>query len=185
MIHCKYWQSRITYQDLVESDYLTNLGVSVYEPYEITRLNNSPFELSYQYSFNVIDRRFSDIEILPERGHIRSVFLQGLLVSNKQMRSDSPGYLLEFRKKYFSLLECRGIDPLVFAMSFVTQSKPNSFIIFGVHSVEELQEIVSLKCSENIHQLEAELSSIIASDRRIRDPRSWMNEDDQLSQRLE
>ena len=61
---------------------VSTLGISVYETSEIKKLQRSCyFDLAYQFPFNVIDRRFEDLNITSNKCFARSVLLQGLLAS--------------------------------------------------------------------------------------------------------
>lgn len=161
------------FRAILAGKHTENFGVSVYDPVEITRLQESPFDLVYQYPFNVADHRFKRLEYPEERKCIRSIFLQGLLVSETSLRDESPWYLVDFHKKYRAMLEHQGIKPLNFALSFVVRNKPNSRLIIGAESASQLQEIFDVEIDEKTQPATEERLATLFFDPRVRDPRKW------------
>ena len=126
------------------------IGVSIYNPLELNRL--APlfkFDL-VQAPMNIFDQRLinsgwarklkdHDVEI-----HIRSVFLQGLLLMPQH---DRP---LKFRKfqsiwsEWDSWLLSKNLTPLQACLKYVLSFKEVDKLVIGVDSKNQLMEIVSL-----------------------------------------
>jgi aryl-alcohol dehydrogenase-like predicted oxidoreductase len=138
----------IMFEDLLRELPVSTLGVSVYEPQEFDDLLDCPFDLAFQFPFNVLDRRFEQVNIPKGKRYARSVFLQGILASQKSLRQNAPEWLLKFHKRYHdSLLELR-IKPIEAAVLFVVKKELVDYILIGVDSKKQLKDILFLKMNE-------------------------------------
>lgn len=135
-------------QGLRQDGLARKIGVSIYDPSELDTLcDRYQFDL-VQAPFNLLDRRLidsgwmarlkqQDIEL-----HVRSAFLQGLLlmsVGDRPVKFDRWGALWA---RYDAWLKDTGISPLQaclrYAMSFTEISK----VVIGVDSLGQLKEIL-------------------------------------------
>ena len=91
--------------DLLNDYPLKSLGVSVYEPAEVKLLKDCELEIAFQFPFNVLDRRFENLNMIKGRRYARSIFLQGLLAPSKNLRSSSLKKLLEIKRYYLKILK--------------------------------------------------------------------------------
>ena len=130
---------------------INKIGASVYHPDEITQLMNY-YDLDIiQAPFNIIDDRLvksglmrdlykSNVEL-----HVRSVFLQGLLLMDPSVR------LLRFNKwknlwnSWEEWLNDLQITPIEACFSYALSFDEISKIIIGVETEQQLQEIANLK----------------------------------------
>lgn len=130
----------------LQSEGLTKkVGVSIYEAAEADACINSRYVSIIQVPYSVFDHRMKkaglfdkaiekDVEV-----NVRSVFLQGLVLKDG---IEVPGYLHEAKDltDIFGDLsmEC-GIDRAVLALAYAKRESAISKIVFGVHSLEQLQ----------------------------------------------
>ena len=151
---------------------VSTLGVSVYEPQEVEQLFGCHFELAFQFPFNVLDRRFEHVNVPKGKRYARSVFLQGVLASPNGLRLDAPLELFNLQKKYHDKLADNHLDPVSFAISFALRSDAVDYLLIGVDSAKQLQDILELNSynQEDLAILDAQLINI---DERWFDPRNW------------
>jgi aryl-alcohol dehydrogenase-like predicted oxidoreductase len=124
------------------------IGVSVYDQVQIEQLlDKYPIDL-IQIPLNVFDQRLlknAYLDSLATSGieiHVRSVFLQGLLLMSG---NELPTYLLDLvphLASYRQANEERGISNLQAAIGFVDRIKPVNVSLVGVNDLNQLKEIV-------------------------------------------
>lgn len=131
------------FENLLHDYPISNLGVSVYEPQEVDNLSNSHCELAFQFPFNVLDRRFEQVIMPKGKRYARSVFLQGLLVSENGLRPDAPEELLNLHKEYQRKLAAHDVSPVDFAVSYVARSEVVDYFLVGVESKQQLMYILN------------------------------------------
>ena len=151
---------------------LSRMGVSVYETQEIEKLSGSHFELAFQFPYNVLDRRFEHVDIPKGMRYARSVFLQGILASNNDLRLDTSNELRNLQKIYHDRLEKYNVEPVVFAMSFVANNDVVDYFLIGVDTVSQLHDILNQQL--NYHQFKSIFDSFnLRIDKDWLDPRTW------------
>ena len=149
---------------------INNLGVSVYEPEEVSKLNKCSLDLAYQFPFNILDQRFLKVKMPINNRYARSIFLQGLLASKNSLHVDSPSMLKRVHKKYHESLENCNIDPIQAAISFVMGNKYVDYFLVGVDNLKQLKKIFltrPIDISDFISQLPLKKNSYLY------DPRRW------------
>jgi len=132
-------------------------GVSVYHPDEAIRFLNSSSVDVVQVPFNLLDRRWIDrgvFDLAVANGKeifIRSVFLQGLVLMN---REELNGKGMAWADRYLSgirsFAEQHELSVPLFAMQTVLQSAPQAKVIVGVESSEQLAENLELVRAESV-----------------------------------
>lgn len=172
----KLWSSleRCREEGLIEK-----IGVSIYSPSDLEKIIPTyPVEI-VQSPFNILDRRLiqsgwyeklngKNIEL-----HIRSVFLQGLLLLGKKFR---PKYYAKWNivfGKYDQLLLDLKISALSLCLNYALTVCKNTNIVVGVNSKKELIEIykaVNLNKKLDIDKINLLLET---SDEMLIDPRNW------------
>ena len=141
----KYFLDNINFfENLTKKYNINHLGLSVYEIDDMQSMINKNVGLSFQFPYNVLDRRFENIKMGKGKRYARSIFLQGLLASTNKLRKNVPIELIKLQMLYHSKLNDYGIDPLRYAISFIIFSKVENFI-FGVDSKSHLKQILDLK----------------------------------------
>lgn len=128
---------------LVKQGYAESWGFSVYSPDEIPMA----FEIAQpdfvQAPVNFLDRRFLSagvLDILASEGvelHARSVFLKGLLLNPKTIRTFGTSVLQEFFKR----AQKQGISPYSLALKFVLDQASIDQVILGVAHPDELAKL--------------------------------------------
>jgi aryl-alcohol dehydrogenase-like predicted oxidoreductase len=124
------------------------IGVSIYDPSELSELTSLfKFDL-VQAPMNLLDRRLIDsgwAQKLKDLGveiHIRSVFLQGLLLMSQQNRP------LKFKKfqsiwsEWDEWLLSVNLTPLQACLAYVLSIKEVDKLIVGIDDINQLKEII-------------------------------------------
>lgn len=162
-------------RQLRQADLVQKIGVSIYEPAELDAIN-SRFQLDLvQAPFNLMDRRLIEsgwLERLKEQGtelHVRSIFLQGLLLMSPGERPRKFDRWATLWATYDAWLAHAGLTPaqacLQYALSFPEISK----VIVGVDSLRQLKEI--LQSAEGT--LPATLPDMCCADIDLINPARW------------
>ena len=139
------------------------IGVSVYSPIKLeTIMKNYKIDI-VQIPLNILDQRF--LPLLPKLKeksieiHIRSVFLQGLL-----LMKDIPDYFNSIKP----VLNKMPKDRLGFCLHFVKNIEEVDKIVIGVTSKNELQQII---CAYNKKFFD--YSEYMIDDEKIVNPSLW------------
>ena len=151
------------------------IGISIYDPTQLDILcDRYEFDL-VQAPFNVFDRRLassgwmsrlhaSGVEI-----HVRSVFLQGLLLS---ANGKSPERFERWEALWISLADWiidSRLNPLQAILGHVLSYPEIDRIVIGFDSLSQLNEI--LACAQSTHQRAPETLATTDSD--LLDPSRW------------
>jgi hypothetical protein len=130
----------------------TKIGVSVYSPTELEPLFDVMHLDLVQMPFNILDRRLiesgwarqlksSDVEI-----HVRSVFLQGLLLMTDRQRPAKFEKWSSLWAEWSRWLGETGLSPLEACLRFVLNVDDIDKVIIGVDGVDHLCEILEVNC---------------------------------------
>lgn len=133
-----------------ERGLVKNIGLSIYEPAELESLcGDFIFDL-IQSPFNVLDRSIYEsgwLYKLKKSGvevHVRSVFLQGLLLMNSSTR---PAYFSRWQSLWHQWEQWLGdtrLTPLQGCLGYVLSNPDIDRVIVGVDSLKQLQEILAV-----------------------------------------
>lgn len=175
---CLKWVNKTKIIDALKSlkslGLTKEIGISSYEPEKIPQIcNNYGFKV-VQAPANIFDNRLFNKNILTQlisqnvEVHVRSVFLQGVLLRNPLKKNliphDLRKYTINFRRK----CQIQGLNPLSVAISHITRQSKKIKIIVGVTCLKELHEILyALEQNENIENYKIPKWS------KIFDPRKW------------
>ena len=131
-----------------ESGLLQKIGVSIYSPEQLMQLDkNFEFDL-VQAPFNIVDRRmlesgcFSTLKLNQVEIHVRSVFLQGLLLMPAVERHSYFQAWPKFWKIWDEWLSVSEISPLQVCLGFVFTVPEIDRIVIGVDSASQLEQII-------------------------------------------
>ncbi|MFW7378391.1 MAG: aldo/keto reductase [Oligoflexus sp.] len=155
--HLQKWDGSVwnRLRDLQEQGIIKDLGVSVQDPNELEiALNNK--DVSYiQMPYNILDWRWdksiSQIKLARSSRkltiHIRSAFLQGLLISQepriwKQARIDNPMELIEWLEDRVTSFKRKSVKDL--CLSFVNSMNWIDGICIGMTCLDQLLENIRL-----------------------------------------
>lgn len=159
---------------LKKKKYFQKIGFSIYDPdclnYIIPNYN---FD-AVQFPFNLLDRRivtsgwYDKLKNLKIETHIRSVFLQGLLVNKLVIKKK---YFKKWQQKifgWFQYLENKNISPIDYCLTDLLTYDYDKIII-GINNYNNLNEIINFKkIKKNI-----KVFNFNINDTKLIDPRKW------------
>lgn len=136
-------------KNLKEQGMTRKIGVSVYAPDELERLFNAmDFDL-VQAPLNILDRRLMDsgwaqrLKGLGVELHVRSVFLQGLLLMPSNMRPAKFSRWAALWSAWERWLAETGLTPLQACLNFALALPEVDKVVIGVDSADHLREILA------------------------------------------
>ena len=162
-------------KDLKKKKLVDKIGFSIYAPEELDKLYVDFHPDIIQAPFNIFDQRLETsgwLEKLHNSGvevHIRSVFLQGLLLisaKDRPIEFKRWAYLWKILDKW---LAEEGLTPLEACIGFANANEYISHIVVGVDSKSQLKQI--LEASDKV--LDFFPSSIITTDQSLINPSNW------------
>lgn len=135
---------------LKEKGVVEKIGFSIYAPNELDLLYLQYKPDLVQVSYNIFDRRIKSsgwLEVMANDNvevHVRSVFLQGLLLMNDIERPDKFNCWSELWESWNSWLQQQNITALEACLAFVMKEPHIEKVIVGVDSKSQLKEILSV-----------------------------------------
>ena len=164
--------------NLKKHNLVEKIGVSVYNEAEINQILEK-YEIDLiQLPINVLDQRLLKSDILKRikdkniEIHARSIFLQGILLEKPNAL---PEYFVPFKdslKKWHKFLEKYSLTPIEGALNFAYSLGILDYIVLGVTSLDNLQEITNafdkVKSFPNI-----DYYSFASSDEALINPSLW------------
>jgi aryl-alcohol dehydrogenase-like predicted oxidoreductase len=163
--------------DVKHNGLVDKIGVSIYNPCELDALMPR-FSLDIvQAPFNVLDQRIATsgwLRRLYGQGidvHVRSVFLQGLLLMTRERRPE------RFRKwesiwdAWHAWLDEQRLTPLQACLGFALAQSEIAQIVVGVDSKAQLQEVLANNAPIDV----APPSTVISTHPDLINPSSWIS----------
>ncbi len=142
--------------DICRKNNISHLGCSVYTPEKaLEALQHSHISV-VQIPASIFDRRFEEAGVfklaqkLQKKLHIRSVFLQGLLLMPPKKIPAKLQPLSLYVQKFHEICRQEQYSPAALALAWALRRWPHSSIIFGVETCAQLQ--ANLKGLEDIAQ---------------------------------
>lgn len=171
-------QGNVLYRALVASKdqgKVEKIGVSIYDPAELDILC-SQYQLDVvQAPFNIIDRRLATsgwLTRLHESGteiHVRSVFLQGLLLMKAAIRPATFNRWQPLWQQWHGWLSEQRLTPLQACLGFVLTHPQIDRVVVGVDSLMQLKGIIA-----NVEMPVVELpSTLVSEDMDLINPSRW------------
>ena len=158
---------------LKKKKYFKKIGLSIYDTSCLNYLNsNYNFDV-VQCPYNILDKRILTTgwyDKLKNQGietHIRSIFLQGLLVNKSFYKKF---YFKKWQKLFFNWfqnLESNNISPIDYCLSDLLNFDFDKIII-GINNSENLKEIINFKTVKKNKMINFNIS-----DTKLIDPRNW------------
>jgi aryl-alcohol dehydrogenase-like predicted oxidoreductase len=136
-------------RELQAAGHVSRLGVSVYDPEELDEVVPIFEPEIVQAPFNVFDRRLATsgwLSRLAAEGvavHVRSVFLQGLLLLPAAQRPAQFAPWRELFARWDAWLQRERLSPLRACLAFALSHRDVDGVVFGVESREQLDEIIA------------------------------------------
>tara|TARA_R110002110_G_scaffold186243_4_gene393289 strand:+ start:235 stop:1086 length:852 start_codon:yes stop_codon:yes gene_type:complete len=162
-------------RDLKDQGYTNHIGVSVYKPCELTRIEHE-FEIeAMQYPANLLDQRFVGFDHKPnQRVFVRSIFLQGVLLNlDEKIYCQFPDHrgilqqVLSFRDKF-------SLSPMASCLAIRFLLPESTSLVVGCCTKLELDEIVSTYQSlSELPEVAAAIPDLATTDERLIMPIHW------------
>ena len=156
---------------LLAENRVRSLGVSIYTSSDIEGLKPAKIQV-IQAPFNVLDQRILRSNLSAEL-HVRSVFLQGLLLMPPDAR---PAHFLRWNSLLARfeerVLDSR-LDPVAFCLGFVAQQPTVAKCVLGVEHPDQVFGILAAFDEGRNTKIEAE--DLASFDLDLIDPRRWNN----------
>ena len=140
---------------LKEEGLVKKIGISIYTPTELDSLIPTYMPDIVQAPLNVFDRLLetsgwlSRLSKMNVEVHVRSVFLQGLLI---QKPNERPANFEKWNQEFAnfdSWIESRHVSPLTACLGHVLSYPEISKVLVGVTSTNELAEIIAATTGES------------------------------------
>ena len=160
---------------LKDEGLVKKIGFSIYTPSELDDLWNLYKPDLIQAPYSIFDRRLETsgwLERLYNENveiHIRSIFLQGLLLMNKNARPKKFNKWLELWNRWHDWLEDNNVSPLQAAVSFSISDNRIKKVTVGVDSLGQLKEVIAASNS-NINKFPQDLN---VEDTKLLNPSEW------------
>lgn len=157
------------------------IGISIYDPSDLDIILKKYHIDLIQAPFNVIDRRLETtrnsvgsfwLDDLHESGieiHVRSIFLQGLLLMEKNQRPVKFNRWNKLWESWHTWLKENQISAIQACLNFVLSYTQIDRIVLGVESLAQLIEIIETIDSGNL----IVPTSLICNDSDLINPSSW------------
>jgi aryl-alcohol dehydrogenase-like predicted oxidoreductase len=164
-------------QQLKADGKVDKIGISIYEPSELDALTDKyKFDI-VQAPLNIFDRRLIETEWLFKLAdmktelHVRSVFLQGLLLVSPLQRLSKFDPWSGHLSKYDNWLKETGITALEACLRFVLSFPEVSNVIIGIDNCDQLKDIITAAKGDT-PLIPVDLSS---NDLKLINPLSWLD----------
>ena len=150
------------------------IGFSIYTPDELDKLWDSFKPDLVQAPYNILDRRLETsgwLQRMSEENveiHIRSIFLQGLLLMNEDSRPEKFNEWLTLWNLWKNWLRENDSTPVQAALSFALSDNRISRVIVGVDSLNQFKDIIEV--ASNIGKFP---ESFHITDTRLLNPFEW------------
>lgn len=168
------WESL---QSLKEQGFVSKIGASVYSSGQIDRLLALPLDL-IQLPLNVLDQRLvksGQLAALKARGveiHIRSAFLQGLLLMPLDQLPAQFASIRGHLQTYHAAMAAHGLSPAGSALACVRALAEVCEVIVGVTSRKQLEELIEASSQD---ASEVDFAPFAWMDENLLDPSRWFS----------
>lgn len=162
-------------KEITSSYGIERIGISIYRPQELAQVSNWDLIEVVQFPHNPFDANCLEwFESNPPRANLtlqaRSIFLQGLLVTNPTIKTDIPRALLDEVHEWHAWLGHRNISAIHYCVDYAVNSERLDEIVVGVESASQGAEILNyINSTEVLEKYQRRI------DPAITDPRMWKN----------
>ena len=168
-------------KDLKKKGIVKKIGVSIYEKKDFDNTLKVFKPDLIQIPISIADQRLlyknfiKKIKKMNIEIHARSIFLQGILISNKnklpiKIKKKFNNYLVNFNKK----LKKEKIAPIQACLNFVNSINEIDKIVLGINSLEHLKEILRNNKKEKINK--NIFNTLKFKNSHIINPNNWPND---------
>lgn len=161
-------------QELKKRGRIDKIGISIYEPAELDAILPHFGVDIVQAPFNILDQRLVDTGWLQQLQknnielHVRSVFLQGLLLLEPSNRHEKFKKWNRELESYDSYIERSGMSRLAACLAFALSFPEISKVVVGVQNLSQLKEIIT--ASQAVMHTAPDITVF---DNRLLNPASW------------
>lgn len=167
--------------DVVREGMATHWGVSVYTPARaLQAIDTGVFDL-LQVPANVLDRRFAEAGVFERarekdiRIHVRSVFLQGLLLLDPETIPESMSFASPVLKSLRNISDEISLTRREIALQYVKARFPHASVVIGAETARQVRENAVAWCAGSmidswVERLESAFPRV---DTAIVDPSKW------------
>ncbi len=163
-------------EKLKQENKVKKIGISVYNPSElIAIMERYPIDL-VQIPFNLVDRRLLQADYLAQlkqngvEVHVRSVFLQGLLLMPKAAIPAKFSPWEGIWTKWHTWLQENNISALQACLSFPLGFSEIDRVVIGADNLMQLREIIAI--TDNLISLD-DLPDLSIQDEKLINPSLW------------
>jgi aryl-alcohol dehydrogenase-like predicted oxidoreductase len=162
-------------QGLKERGLVQKIGVSIYSPCELSQINKKVKVDLVQAPFNLIDRRLYTsgwLDRLNNEGievHTRSVFLQGLLLLEKNLIPPKFHRWMKLWTSWHDWLSCCGMSAIDACLAYPLSFQQIGRIVVGVNSLDQYLQVAKSKNQF----LSLDLPDISCNDEFLINPSNW------------
>ena len=160
-------------EELKKKKYFKKIGISIYDFNCLKYLTKKYNFDIVQCPYNILDRRilssgwFDRLKDLRIEIHIRSIFLQGLLVNKLVYKNRYFKKWKKFFFEWFQKLEDNNVSPIDYCLSDLTKYDFDKIII-GVNNSKNLKEILNFRTINKNKMINFKIT-----DKKLIDPRNW------------
>ena len=159
---------------LKKRNLVSKIGISIYNPKELNFI--WPFWKPdiVQCPFNILDRRIYESGWLKKLKknkteiHVRSIFLQGLLLKNEKSMPRKFKKWKNIFKKWNNYCKKENISKIQGCINFIKSFKKISFVIIGFEDIKQVKNIISYFKNDK-----KSYTTIACNDIKLIDPRLW------------
>jgi aryl-alcohol dehydrogenase-like predicted oxidoreductase len=158
---------------LMAEKMIHRFGVSIYSPDDLEGIIGT-FDIQVvQAPLNVFDRRIlgitNHLSALNIEVHVRSVFLQGVLIANPKDRPQRFEPWSEHLAQFDEWVRSSGVSAMACCLGFALQQPSIAKLVIGTTSAESLNEIMT-SIPNSVLEVPAHLQSSVEQ---LIDPRFW------------
>tara|TARA_B100001063_G_C16745684_1_gene547342 strand:+ start:638 stop:1492 length:855 start_codon:yes stop_codon:yes gene_type:complete len=162
--------------DLKKKKLISKIGVSIYDPNDFFKLKKKGFKFDIiQIPFSIFDKRFLKKDILKKMRktgaeiHARSVFLQGLLLSDEKSIPKNFKKWSIIWKKWNNFILTNKLKKINVCLNFVLQNKYINKVVLGFTSLKEFKELF-----RNYKKIDFKIiDKSFTSDIKLINPKMW------------
>jgi aryl-alcohol dehydrogenase-like predicted oxidoreductase len=162
-------------EQLKQEGLTLKVGYSVYEPEQTARLIDCFTPDLVQLPLSPIDRRWDDSGVLSRRRqenvtiHVRSAYLQGLLLMPPEHRPDWTAPWKPLLDNWHDWVAGQCSTPAIAALTLAVRRSDVDKVVIGVNNCAQLEQIISSTATT----LEDFPEDLQLTDPRLLDPRYW------------
>ena len=163
-----------TLLNLKSKGYFNKIGISIYD-FKTLELVIKKFTIDFvQLPYNVLDQRLANkkiIKIIKKNKveiHARSIFLQGLLTTNKINLPKNLSKLQTVLNKWRNWLKEKNVNPVHACLDFAINNKNIDKLVVGFNSKNNFEDILKFKKTKlNFNSFKLNINQ------KLLDPRKW------------